>query len=184
MDEIKLQKIQEKLKDEKYISKILKEQQQIENDYYKIFNFEFTINGQPENYSRERKGRGKHFYNPKGKKMQEIRDQLRKTQDEKTRKYLKKVFENEHSEYYVELEIKYYIQIQSTSSLKDSVLKELGFIKPTIRPDIDNYDKFILDTLHEIVYGDDSHVVKVSPEKLYSLNPRTEIKAKLVITKE
>lgn len=180
----KYTKIKNKLKDDKYVSDLIKDFYKTKEESFKIFNLSFKIEGAPESYARERKGRGKHFYNPKGDKMTEIRKQLKESMNKDTLEYLTKIFNSETAEYYVELELRYYIPIQQGSSIKEGVLKELGLIRPASRPDIDNYDKFILDTLHEVAYGDDSHVISVHPGKWYSLKPRTEIGVRIEIRKE
>lgn len=46
---------------------------------------------------------------------------------------------------------------------------------PTTKPDLDNYVKFVLDCLNEIVFKDDAQVVMESSVKHYSDKPRTEI---------
>lgn len=43
------------------------------------------------------------------------------------------------------------------------------------RPDIDNLIKFYLDVMNAIIYSDDSQVVKITSEKVYDKEPRTEI---------
>ena len=45
------------------------------------------------------------------------------------------------------------------------------------RPDIDNFLKFIFDTITdtEIIWGDDSHVAWVDAKKFYDKNPRTHL---------
>ena len=46
----------------------------------------------------------------------------------------------------------------------------------TTRPDLDNYIKFTLDCLqHANLITDDSHIVHLTTEKLYSLEPCTQI---------
>ena len=175
------EKIKEKLLDANYCFNIIKEFVETVHENIKL---EFTIDGPPENYARERKGRGKHFYNPKSSKMEAARNTMKKSLTDETKEKLKNLFENENASYYVSLDITYYMPIQKSSSFKDIVLKENGLIKPEIRPDIDNYDKFILDTLHEVAYSDDSHVIEIHSYKKYSINPRTEIKAIIEIIKE
>lgn len=46
----------------------------------------------------------------------------------------------------------------------------------TSRPDLDNYLKFYLDVLNDIAYDDDRQVVELWTTKIYSLNPRVEIR--------
>lgn len=46
------------------------------------------------------------------------------------------------------------------------------------RPDIDNFSKFYLDTMNQLVYEDDNQVYSMYCEKIYSDNPRVEITIK------
>lgn len=98
----------------------------------------------------------------------------------KDRLFLK---ENLDMEKQIYLDVTYYIQIQKCSSNISAVEKELGIIKPTQRPDLDNYDKFLLDSLHNVFYNDDSQVIDIHSRKLYSLQPRTEITIRMEILK-
>jgi Holliday junction resolvase RusA-like endonuclease len=52
---------------------------------------------------------------------------------------------------------------------------EAGRIRPSSRPDADNYLKSCLDALNGIAFKDDSQVVSVHVHKFYSSTPRTEI---------
>lgn len=137
----------------------------------------FTINEKPESYARERKGRSGHFYNPKEDIIKRYRqimlDQLKIEEKIKLESVLKE-------EITVELECKFYISIPKNDSILTAAKKELGIIKPTKRPDLDNYEKLLLDAMHNVIYNDDSCVVKVTGEKLYSINPRTEIFVKII----
>lgn len=47
-----------------------------------------------------------------------------------------------------------------------------GDIRPTSRPDLDNYLKAALDAINEIVVRDDSLIVEIAATKTYSTNPR------------
>lgn len=46
------------------------------------------------------------------------------------------------------------------------------------RPDLDNLQKLVLDALTGIVWKDDSIICKITCQKLYAENPRTEIRIK------
>lgn len=46
---------------------------------------------------------------------------------------------------------------------------------PTTKPDLDNYEKLALDAMNQLVFRDDSQVVLVRKEKMYSDEPRWEI---------
>jgi Holliday junction resolvase RusA-like endonuclease len=50
-----------------------------------------------------------------------------------------------------------------------------GFLRPTSRPDTDNYIKSVQDALNGIVWKDDSQVVALIADKWYSDKPRIEI---------
>ncbi|MEI5991408.1 hypothetical protein A5881_002943 [Enterococcus termitis] len=43
------------------------------------------------------------------------------------------------------------------------------------KPDIDNYFKAVTDALEGVLYKNDGQIAAVTMQKLYSLNPRTEI---------
>ena len=164
----KLNKILNNLNNKEYINELL------DNINKKEYKIKFIINKKPENYVRERSGRGKHFYNPKCSKMEEYKNemlhQMTKEQYEFTRRLL-----SEHRNYQVKINASFYIKTQENSSIKDSVLKELKVIVPNTRPDTDNYIKFILDSLHDVVYDDDAKVTEISAGKYYAINPRTEL---------
>ena len=51
----------------------------------------------------------------------------------------------------------------------------LGDIRPTSRPDTDNYIKIAMDGLNKALFKDDSYVVSIRAEKHYSDTPRMEI---------
>ena len=53
---------------------------------------------------------------------------------------------------------------------KRHLAAELGYLRPTGKPDIDNYIK-ILDACNLIIWGDDAQVVEVSAFKRYSVTP-------------
>ena len=51
-------------------------------------------------------------------------------------------------------------------------------------PDIDNYDKFIIDCLHNLVYDNDKRLIYINSSKKYSLHPRTELSVSILELKE
>jgi Holliday junction resolvase RusA-like endonuclease len=51
---------------------------------------------------------------------------------------------------------------------------ERGILKPTTRPDLDNYTK-CLDGLNGIVWNDDSQITGIAAFKMYSDRPRLEV---------
>lgn len=140
--------------------------------------FKYTITKAPESYVRERKGRN-HFYNPKEDKMKAIRKYLKDNMKASDFSYIQTLI-NEKRDYYIELTAVYYLPIQKSENIRNTVLKELGLIVPNKRPDLDNYDKFLLDTLHDVFYEDDAVVSIIHSSKKYSLNPRTELTVKII----
>ena len=45
----------------------------------------------------------------------------------------------------------------------------------TSRPDLDNIEKFVFDTLNAVAYLDDSQIVSIKSQKTYSENPGVEV---------
>ena len=54
-------------------------------------------------------------------------------------------------------------------------LIESGELRPTSRPDVDNYVKGVKDGLSKIIWQDDSQVVELTVRKFYSLSPRVVV---------
>ncbi|NBI31172.1 RusA family crossover junction endodeoxyribonuclease [Chengkuizengella marina] len=52
---------------------------------------------------------------------------------------------------------------------------ELGLLRPTTKPDIDNYVKGVADALNNVIWKDDNQLVDVFASKFYSEKPRIEI---------
>ena len=153
----------------------------LNNNYIKIqkriYNYEFIINRKPENYVRERSGRGNHFYNPKQKIINEYREimqeQLNQEEKSEINAYLK-------NDIYIKLNCQFYVPIPKGDSLQIATLKEMKEILPNRRPDEDNYEKLLLDALHNVIYDDDAKVVSINSGKFYSINPRTEIQIEVI----
>ncbi|WP_077325749.1 RusA family crossover junction endodeoxyribonuclease [Virgibacillus siamensis] len=68
-----------------------------------------------------------------------------------------------------------YRQIPKSTSKKKREQMLSGEIRPTVKPDIDNLSKGILDSLNGIIYKDDSQIVELNATKYYSDSPRAEI---------
>lgn len=60
-------------------------------------------------------------------------------------------------------------------SKKRAALAEQGLLRPTTRPDADNYIKGIKDALKNVIWKDDSQIVELHTSKFYSARPRVEI---------
>ena len=145
------------------------------------------LNEEPVPYARSRftrfggsKGKGR-VYNQNGNYMKRIRKVFQSQIDKQTKEKIKNIIDDqENHQYYVTVSGNFYISIPKSESIKRTALKELQIIRPTNRRgDVDNYIKLILDVLHEVVYDDDSHVISVSSEKYFSINPRVELQIKI-----
>lgn len=73
------------------------------------------------------------------------------------------------------LELSIYRSIPKSFSHKKQNAAASGEIRPTTRPDTDNYIKGILDALNSIVVKDDSQIVDIVAKKFYSDTPRIDV---------
>lgn len=64
-----------------------------------------------------------------------------------------------------------YYGIHIPKSLEPRI-KRGEVIYPTKRPDMDNYEKSVLDAMNGIVYADDAQIIEVIQKKRYSRNPK------------
>lgn len=71
--------------------------------------------------------------------------------------------------------IKFYRAIQQSETKKRHRLKAQGTIRPTKKPDLDNYIKSTLDGLNGVLWVDDNEIVGLHAGKYYSDHPRIEI---------
>ncbi|HJV46617.1 MAG TPA: RusA family crossover junction endodeoxyribonuclease [Bacillota bacterium] len=68
-----------------------------------------------------------------------------------------------------------YRPIPKSFSKKKTEQAEKGILRPTSKPDADNYLKAIKDALKNVIWKDDSQVVDVTISKWYSNRPRVEV---------
>jgi Holliday junction resolvase RusA-like endonuclease len=78
------------------------------------------------------------------------------------------------------MSIRVFRSMPKSLSKKLNEQAEAGQIRPTTRPDADNYLKSCLDALNGIAYRDDSQIVSVRVDKFYSTKPRTEIEIETI----
>lgn len=88
-------------------------------------------------------------------------------------------WKNQSKEYFDDVPIKvnidFYKSPPKSTSKKRLALMENKEIRPTTRPDIDNYIKLVLDSLNGIAFKDDNQICELVSRKFYSKNPRIEI---------
>jgi len=65
--------------------------------------------------------------------------------------------------------------IPASWSKKKQEKANMGEIRPTTKPDADNYAKAVLDGLNKIAFYDDSQIIELVITKNYSFNPRVEV---------
>jgi Holliday junction resolvase RusA-like endonuclease len=174
-------KVERLLNDEEYVE--IATQEYLRNR--REIKFEIVHNEEPENYVRERyTGRGNRFYNAKEGIMKDMKGILRSLIPGDIKIELEKLLKKEDAVYYVHLEVDFYLKTPDGDSIVKTILKEKKVIRPAIRPDLDNYDKLLIDVLHDLVYDDDKRLVSIKSNKYYSMNSRTEIKITIEIIQE
>jgi Holliday junction resolvase RusA-like endonuclease len=72
----------------------------------------------------------------------------------------------------VRLDLLLELPIPKSWSKRKSADAITGHIRPTSRPDVDNYLKAILDAINTIVVADDAQVVEVYAKKKFSVAPK------------
>ncbi|MQS88260.1 RusA family crossover junction endodeoxyribonuclease [Lactobacillus salsicarnum] len=75
----------------------------------------------------------------------------------------------------LKMTLKFYRPIQKTGSKKFKSQKANHELLPTIKPDLDNYIKAILDGLNGLAWHDDNQITTINATKDYDDNPRVEI---------
>ncbi|BAU27610.1 Holliday junction resolvase RusA-like endonuclease [Aneurinibacillus soli] len=78
------------------------------------------------------------------------------------------------------LTVNVYRSIPKSYSNKKKTQAEAGEIRPTSKPDVDNYVKGIKDALNKVIWKDDSQVVSITAGKFYSQKPRIEVKVQVL----
>ena len=68
-----------------------------------------------------------------------------------------------------------FVPIPDSWSRADKARALAGLIQPTSRPDLDNYEKAVLDGLNGVAWYDDSQVCNVVKAKRYSAKPRVVV---------
>jgi Holliday junction resolvase RusA-like endonuclease len=75
----------------------------------------------------------------------------------------------------ISLTVKVYKKTLKSFSKKKIAAAEAGQLRPTSKPDVDNYVKGVKDALKNVIWKDDSQVVDLHISKWYSETPRVEI---------
>lgn len=75
----------------------------------------------------------------------------------------------------IRIDIKAYYPIAKSHTKKNKAAMESGEIKATIKPDIDNVAKAVLDGLNGVAFEDDKQVINLRIAKAYANEARLEI---------
>lgn len=133
-----------------------------------IQGFSFKIYIEPEPYARPRKSRklealGKNnvFYNPRSN----YKKKLKKEIEEKLKEYITSPVDGE---VYLNVTFGLMPPKKYTESKSKWYLLTKEIIKPTVRPDIDNWVKPVMDVLNKLLYQDDGQIVELITNKIYS----------------
>ena len=124
-----------------------------------------TIPGNPVPQKRNRfvgGGRYPRVYNPSAPRLKEIRSILRT------------VWEDEPIDAPIELEVVFHMKIAKNISKRRRLLMEGQCHCQS--SDIDNILKLYLDAMNNLIYVDDRQVWKLTASKVFSSDPRAEIK--------
>ena len=78
----------------------------------------------------------------------------------------------------IRIDIKAYYPIAKSHTKKNKAATESGEIKATIKLDIDNVAKAVLDGLNGIAFDDDKQVVRLEVSKRYDHEARVEVEVK------
>lgn len=74
------------------------------------------------------------------------------------------------------LELTFYMQMPKSEKKREKLAARYH----TIKPDIDNLEKFVLDIANGVLYGDDCIVASLTSRKIYDVNPRTVIEIRRI----
>ncbi|RDF83286.1 RusA family crossover junction endodeoxyribonuclease [Lacticaseibacillus paracasei] len=77
----------------------------------------------------------------------------------------------------VRVAMEIYRPLQKSGSKALIRRKKEGKVRPTVKPDVDNYYKSVSDALTGILWEDDNQIVEIHVGKWYSDQPRVEIEA-------
>ena len=135
--------------------------------------FEFTIPGKPCGKGRPRFTKNGHTFTPEKTANYETLVKLAFRQAYPNAEPIAAKVE-------VIAKITAYYPIPVSTSKKLQAQMRAGLMKPTTKPDTDNIAKICLDALNGIAYHDDAQIVGLQVNKLYSDEPRVEVKLEVV----
>lgn len=128
----------------------------------------FTIPGKPQPKERPRVTRSGYSFTP-----QKTKDYEAKVREEAKKSKL--LPQSPIKQTPLKMILWCYMGIPKSWSKKKTALAMNGTLKPYTRPDIDNLGKIVMDALNGVAYEDDSQIVQLVINKVYSDEPRVEV---------
>lgn len=130
----------------------------------------FEVPGDPRGKGRPRFTKTGHTYT----------DSDTKAYEQKIIAYYKKSFGGYRwpDEAFISVKVTAHYQIPKSATKAAVAAMQAGKLFPSRKPDIDNVLKIVLDALNGVAYKDDSRVVCVEAEKVYSFTPKLVIELK------
>lgn len=80
----------------------------------------------------------------------------------------------------ISLDVTVIVPIPASATKKKRELMIAGRIRPTGRPDWDNYGKIVSDSLNQLMYHDDSQIVDGAVHKFYGESPGINVKVEVL----
>ena len=129
----------------------------------------FTVEGPPQ-------GKGRPRFRRAGNFVTTYTDQKTKTYEATIKAWAQRAMGSARPlEGPVAVDLLIKLPVPASYSKKRQKLCLEGAELPTKKPDIDNICKNLLDGMNGVIYKDDIQVVRLTAEKIYSLNPCVEI---------
>lgn len=130
----------------------------------------FEVPGEPRGKGRPRFSKTGHAYT----------DSETRAYEEKIVAYYRKAFQGFRwpDGAFISVEVTAHYRIPKNANKAAVAAMQAGKLLPGRKPDIDNILKVVLDALNGVAYRDDSKVVSVSANKIYSHTPKLVIEMK------
>lgn len=124
---------------------------------------QFTVYGQPQG-----KARARTFYDKRSRSMRSVTPEKTTSYEDLVRWSYKAAGGEYLGEDPIEVEIIAGYEIPKSWSMKKKQEALDDHIRPTVKPDLDNIAKAILDALNGVAFKDDNQVVRLIVSKYYS----------------
>ena len=137
------------------------------------FSISFTVPGRPVGKGRPRFSNGRAYTDQQTKEYEE--EVAWRFMTAKRSKMLAQTFWERVKEAPVAITITAFYPVPKSDSKKKRTEKLENYIRPTIKPDVDNVVKAILDGLNGLAYKDDKQVFQLVAMKRYAADPRVDV---------